>query len=185
MSQQSLELEKNIFDDYLPSQIIEIVIQALHKFKNRDDFAFDFSTFGAVYYSLFIRGTLPKKYHGKDKLCVGCLATASIFHIMDEEPTFETIERKHHPRNGYSYDSIVELEDAIDALRHHNYTIFLKRYSRYRPLNLSNREIHEIRELGKLGLFHSLDGADAADSHINDFINQLKPFKNYLEELGI
>lgn len=126
MSQNELTLYSSLFDDLTPSSLIQHIIDGIHRFIDHPTFKYDMITFGANASDHYGRG-----YQLSDgPVCVGCLATSTIFTIMNEEPTPENIHMETHPKNGYTAESVREVEYAVNTLRCYNVEDFLVYFRR-------------------------------------------------------
>lgn len=124
MSQKNLELYDNLLEQLTPSSLIDHIIEGIEHFKDHPTFAYDMITFGSSASDDY------RKYYSKgdteeDILCVGCLATSTIFKLMDEEPSPNNIHLKNHPTNGYTYESVKATEYAVNSIRCYNIPSFL------------------------------------------------------------
>lgn len=146
MSQNELMLHDNLFEDLTPSSAIDHMIAGIERFSNHPNFGYDMVTFGANaskdYQSYYGIGEFPD-----GAICVGCLATTTIFTIMGEEPNENNIYLAHHPKNGYTAKSVREFEYAVNALRCYGVKTYLTYFNANdRSLYLTIEEIDEITE---------------------------------------
>mgnify|MGYP000285276977 CR=1 FL=1 len=110
----------SIFEEYKPSEVIEICLEALNAFKDKDNFVFDMMSFGRI-------------SEDGNQTCYGCLATAFVFYFFEEEPSDYNIDYKHHPTGAYEYMDIQMIEEAIDCLRIGDLETFLWHWGQHVP----------------------------------------------------
>lgn len=174
---------ENIFKHINPIQAIDYAIKGIERFRNKEGFKFDMETFG----------TYGRYLGGDDNICYGCLATACIFTIVDEEPNEDNIDYVYHPVNGYTRDSVSDFEDAMDSLRQGMIISFLEQFvcksirvfdekygssaqCKVRETLDWDKDLEPLRYYDTIFIY-----GEPTDEELDEFVEELKAFQKELK----
>jgi hypothetical protein len=158
MSQSTLQFYKSLWEELTPSSLISHIIKGIITFMDRDDFVYGMHTFGdnaSSNYAFYYGGKDAKH----ESICVGCIATSTIFKIMGVDPNPDNIWLENHPTKDYTSESVRNVEYAVNTLRSYNIRTYLTYFSNAKDIGLSDESISDIHEecLGSLGGRYSLN----------------------------